>query len=204
MATPEILCGRELLEKRCANCDIFGWEQVDPVVSPLRRCTGCWKISYCSRECQEEHWRKVHKAHCKFFSGAKRLEGDDLHQKDTCIHCILQKEAGAEVFKQDNPNYICLFNNKTPSGRVLLALHGRYPIPSAWNRDNRVEGIIDLLQRLLLRSKPPNSLSISCIQGMWRKFQRSFLCKIFLSVFRKQHFPKTTNERAIRVSIFQN
>lgn len=151
MASAEIRVAMDILEKRCANCDIFVWEQVDPVVSPLRRCTGCWKISYCSRECQEEHWRKVHKAHCKFFSGAKRLEGNDLHQKDTCTHCILQKEAGAEVFKQDNPNYICLFNNKTPSGRVLLALHGRYPIPSAWNRDNRVERIIDLLQRLLLK-----------------------------------------------------
>ena len=29
------------LEKRCANCDIFGWKQVDPAISPLERCTGC-------------------------------------------------------------------------------------------------------------------------------------------------------------------
>ena len=151
MATPEIGCGMELLEKRCANCDIFGWEQVDPVVSPLRRCTGCYKISYCSKECQEEHWHKVHKQHCKFFSGAKSLEGNDLHEKDTCTYCILQKEAGVEVFKQDNPNYICLFNNKTLSGRVLLALHGQYPMPSAGIPENRVERIIDLLQRLLLK-----------------------------------------------------
>ena len=151
MATPEVGCGMELLEKRCANCVIFGWEQVDPVVSPLRRCTGCYKISYCSKECQEEHWHKVHKQHCKFFSGAKSLEGKDLHEKDTCTYCILQKEAGVEVFKQDNPNYICLFNNKTLSGRVLLALHGQYPMPSAGIPENRVERIIDLLQRLLLK-----------------------------------------------------
>ena len=52
MASAEIRVAMDLLEKRCANCDIFVWEQVDPVVSPLRRCTGCWKISYCSRECQ--------------------------------------------------------------------------------------------------------------------------------------------------------
>ena len=151
MATPEIGCSMELLAKRCANCVIFGWEQVDPVVSPLRRCTGCYKISYCSKECQEEHWHKVHKQHCKFFSGAKSLEGKDLHEKDTCTYCILQKEAGVEVFKQDNPNYICLFNNKTLSGRVLLALHGQYPMPSAGIPENRVERIIDLLQRLLLK-----------------------------------------------------
>ena len=151
MASPEIGCGMELLAKRCANCVIFGWEQVDPVVSPLRRCTGCYKISYCSKECQEEHWHKVHKQHCKFFSGAKRLEGKDLHEKDTCTYCILQKEAGVEVFKQDNPNYICLFNNKTLSGRVLLALHGQFPMPSAESPQNRVERIIELLQRLLLK-----------------------------------------------------
>ena len=151
MATPEVGCGMELLEKRCANCDIFGWEQVDPVVSPLRRCTGCYKVSYCSKECQEEHWHKVHKQHCKYFSGAKSLEGKDLHERDTCTYCILQKEAGVEVFKQDNPNYICLLNDKTPSGRVLLALHEQYPMPSAGSSGTRVERIIDLLQRLLLK-----------------------------------------------------
>ena len=151
MASAEIRVAMDLLEKRCANCDIFGWEQVDPVVSPLRRCTGCYKISYCSKECQEEHWHKVHKQHCKYFSGAKSLEGKDLHERDTCTYCILQKEAGVEVFKQDNPNYICLFNNKTPGGRVLLALHEQYPMPSVGSSGTRVERIIELLQRLLLK-----------------------------------------------------
>ena len=42
------------LERRCANCDIFGWKQADPTISPLKRCTGCYKISYCSKECQEQ------------------------------------------------------------------------------------------------------------------------------------------------------
>ena len=80
MASAEIRVAMDLLEKRCANCDIFVWEQVDPVVSPLRRCTGCWKISYCSKECQEEHWHKVHRRHCKGrchlrFSGIPPLRG---------------------------------------------------------------------------------------------------------------------------------
>ena len=78
------------LERRCANCDIFGWKQADPTISPLKRCTGCYKISYCSKECQEEHWHKVHKRHCKYFSGKKTLEESDLHNKETstyvCLH----------------------------------------------------------------------------------------------------------------------
>ena len=65
--------GREIvgdfLDSKCANCLLFGWEQPDPSSLPLKRCTGCQKVKYCSKECQEEHWKKVHKRHCKFFSG---------------------------------------------------------------------------------------------------------------------------------------
>jgi len=31
---------------------------------PLMRCAGCRQISYCSRTCQQEHWKKVHKDRC--------------------------------------------------------------------------------------------------------------------------------------------
>ena len=67
----------------CANCKLFGWEQPDPKASLLKRCGGCWKIYYCSQECQEEHWRKLHKRHCKFLSGKRGLEGSVVHIKDT-------------------------------------------------------------------------------------------------------------------------
>ena len=90
----------------CANCKIFKWEQVDPKTSPLKRCTGCYKISYCSKECQEEHWHKVHKRHCKYFSGKKPLEESDLHKKETCGRCIKQEAAGRKVFKEENPTYV--------------------------------------------------------------------------------------------------
>ena len=83
---------QEFLDRNCANCTLFGWGP-NPSSIPLKRCTGCLKIYYCSKECQEEHWRKVHKRHCKFFSGEKGLEGTVVHNKETCSDCIKQKAA---------------------------------------------------------------------------------------------------------------
>ena len=66
----------------------------------MKKCTVCQKIYYCSKECQEEHWRKIHKRQCKFFSGEKGLEGTVVHNKETCSDCIKQKAAGKAVFKE--------------------------------------------------------------------------------------------------------
>ena len=107
--------GPDFFSNGCANCKIFNWKQVDPTISPLKRCTGCYKISYCSKECQEEHWHKVHKRHCKYFSGKKPLEESDLHNKETCGRCIKQEAAGRKVFKGENPTYVCLHDPKLNS-----------------------------------------------------------------------------------------
>ena len=137
----------------CANCELFGWDQLDPRSSPLRRCTGCRKIYYCSKECQEEHWHKVHRRHCKLFAGQKGLEGTVVHEKETCNHCIMQEAAGQEVFKDKNPNYICFFDPKNLRAKSLLELQLRYPLPVEETPQNRVDKIIDLLQILLLKIK---------------------------------------------------
>ena len=39
-------------------------------LKPLSKCTGCRKVSYCSRECQLQAW-KVHKTDCKKHSNKK-------------------------------------------------------------------------------------------------------------------------------------
>ena len=109
-------CGRQmrLPEQKCANCVIFGWKQVDPTI-PLKRCTGCYKISYCSKECQVEHWHKVHRRHCKYLSGKKPLEESALHKKKTCGRCIKQKAAGRKVFKENEPMSASLTPSSTPA-----------------------------------------------------------------------------------------
>jgi hypothetical protein len=40
----------------------------------LRKCSSCSKAMYCSRSCQEEHW-KEHKPDCKKWKQAKVAAG---------------------------------------------------------------------------------------------------------------------------------
>ena len=137
----------------CANCKLFGWEQPDPRASPLKRCTGCRKIWYCSQECQEEHWKKVHKRHCKFFSGKKGLEGTVVHNKDTCGRCAKREAAGKRVYKEDDPTYICFFDPLNPKATRIQQLQMKYPLLSEDSPRSRCERILDLLLILLLKIK---------------------------------------------------
>lgn len=41
--------------EKCSNCESSSHD--------LKKCAGCHLVSYCSRECQKEHW-KGHKAEC--------------------------------------------------------------------------------------------------------------------------------------------
>ena len=145
---------QQLHAKTCANCKIFGWKQPDLGTSPLKqpdmgtrplkRCTGCRMLFYCSKECQAEHWRKVHKDHCRFLSGRRPLASKG-HNKEDCKHCIMEEAAGEAVFKEGNPNYICFFNMiKNPKAKGLKEMQ---PLRAG----NRLERIVDLLQRLLLK-----------------------------------------------------
>jgi len=60
------------MRKICWNCPSYGW--FDPMIEmktekPLSACKNCKLAMYCSKECQKEHWKKVHKKHCKYLSG---------------------------------------------------------------------------------------------------------------------------------------
>ena len=146
------------LDRNCANCHLFLWEQpaACSLTSPLTVCTGCRKISYCSKDCQDEHWSKVHKRHCRVFSGLVGLEGTVVHNKETCNHCMMQEAAGRKVFKENNPNYICLYDPSNPRAKSLQEIQLQYPFPlkaGAEQEQSRREKIVVLLQRLLLKIK---------------------------------------------------
>ncbi|KAF4615824.1 hypothetical protein D9613_012435 [Agrocybe pediades] len=46
---------------QCENC---GKKKGDDGVAELKRCAGCYKVAFCSRECQKTLW-PTHKADCK-------------------------------------------------------------------------------------------------------------------------------------------
>ena len=65
-----------LLYGQCANCLVFGWKQPLPAV--LRKCSKCKVLQYCGESCQKEHWKLVHKHHCKKLAAVKMGEGGGL------------------------------------------------------------------------------------------------------------------------------
>ena len=52
------------LMNECLNCKVFNWEQPEELTT-LRKCKQCKVVQYCSESCQKEHWKRVHKQHCK-------------------------------------------------------------------------------------------------------------------------------------------
>ena len=52
------------LLNKCVNCLLFNWGQPEEL-STLRKCKQCKVVQYCSESCQKEHWKSVHKQHCK-------------------------------------------------------------------------------------------------------------------------------------------
>jgi hypothetical protein len=56
------LKNHERTGKICPPC-----ETLEETHTKFKACTGCYKVSYCSRECQKKHWKGEtgHKKHCK-------------------------------------------------------------------------------------------------------------------------------------------
>ena len=93
----------------CSNCVLFDWKQPENPKA-VRRCTRCLVVAYCGKECQEEHWHKVHRHHCKYLGGVKKAKHSE-HKKETCNTCIASNSLGDLVFSPTNPNYVCIFEH---------------------------------------------------------------------------------------------
>jgi len=64
-------------------------------------------MTYCDKDCQREHWLKVHRNHCKFLSGQKPVANSN-HVPESCSLCQDQKNAGgAKLFSWDSPETNC-------------------------------------------------------------------------------------------------
>ena len=74
------------LFKKCFNCLCYGWKQVeDP--DRLKNCMKCKVAFYCSKECQQEHWVKLHKKHCTWLTMAVP-ESLNFHNSSECWSCL--------------------------------------------------------------------------------------------------------------------
>ena len=60
---------------KCANCLLFDWAEPGVGVK-LQQCKQCKVLEYCGQACQEEHWKLIHKSHCKKMARAFEEEGE--------------------------------------------------------------------------------------------------------------------------------
>ena len=67
--------GKDKWKESMKGCDNCGNR-----LKPLSKCTGCRKVSYCSRECQVQAW-KGHKSECKKHSGSKKTKKEGKEKK---------------------------------------------------------------------------------------------------------------------------
>ena len=129
----------------CANCELFGWKGT----SDVKKCSRCHVVAYCGQECQEEHWHKVHKEHCKYLGGIKKAKHSE-HRKDACTTCMGSGSTGDPT----NSNYACIFENL--DWNILPATYP-HPFPLNGSPEDRIEKLIIVAQRILLKVKVTKS-----------------------------------------------
>ena len=98
----------------CDNCSIYGWKQPDDR-STIKRCSRCEVVSYCSKQCQKEHWYNAHKQHCKYLvPSTSKLLPNAKHNEATCLVCKEESRAGLVNMAQSNnkvlPCYMSVLN----------------------------------------------------------------------------------------------
>ena len=68
-------------------------------MSALKRCSKCKLATYCSEQCQKEHWHNTHKNHCKYIS-KKKVLATATHDNSACVACKEESQAGKEMVSE--------------------------------------------------------------------------------------------------------
>ena len=82
-------------------------------------CPHCNLVHYCSSDCLEEHWVKVHNKHCSSLA-ASVVPTTYLHKEEECDQCLaVAAQGGPEaVADQQSPLYPCTEMQKAPNNCV--------------------------------------------------------------------------------------
>merc|ERR1719187_2532636 len=87
---------------------------------------GCHLMTYCDKDCQKEHWKKVHRFHCKILSGEKTVAGTE-HRKEDCEMCQVENRTKSKLLHDPNsPATMCHLEMLTNSLSVLLPMQFGY------------------------------------------------------------------------------
>jgi len=104
----------------CLNCSVYSWAHVkvpspngpfyayEESSDPLLRCSKCKMAHYCDKDCQAEHWKKVHKDQCKYSSGKTPLKvGIHCHDSSICPACMEENQVGKMIMSKDDSHWGC-------------------------------------------------------------------------------------------------
>jgi len=159
----------------CLNCRLYSWEQAkvpSPVgpfyiketsKEPLQRCSKCKVAHYCDKDCQTEHWEKVHKDRCKYLRREKELKaGVHRHQESTCQGCKEEKELGHLIKNKDDSHWGCHMGDglqefwENPTLTYRSGDGELYDAPLSMelgdltgNFTSRLEHVVSVLQKIL-------------------------------------------------------
>ena len=141
------------MQRKCDNCVFFRWNQPEDM-STIKQCVRCKSATYCSRQCQQEHWHNVHKKHCKYIAGVKVLPMSK-HEEASCLVCKKEAETGKwEVSKSSNPVLPCLLSlhNQEVLDIYMETDMLAFPLAETTGRFmTKTEATITVMMRILLK-----------------------------------------------------
>jgi len=137
----------ESVARQCVNCDVYGWNQVEDT-DALLCCPHCNLLKYCSLDCQEEHWVKVHNKHCS--SLASSVVPTYQHKEEECDQCVAVAAQGGPdaVADQLSPVYPCILKSLDGTRKSLLSHH---PFSLKGDTEDRIERLVVLIKKLLVK-----------------------------------------------------
>ena len=84
----------------------------------LRRCTGCKKSAYCSKDCQTKDWNN-HKRRCKVVLDSKKKPRDDNSKKKT-NKATFKRFGVTETIPTSSSQDVASFKSPTPETRGAI------------------------------------------------------------------------------------
>ena len=122
---------------------VYVWKQLEDTDS-LLCCPHCNLVKYCSAECLEEHWVKVHNKHCS--SLASSVVPSYQHKEGECSQCLAVAAKGGSDAVADplNPVYPCVLKSLDGTCKSLISHH---PFPLNGDPEDRIERLVVLINR---------------------------------------------------------
>ena len=158
-------------------------------------CPNCNLLHYCSPECQEEHWVKVHGKHCSTLA-ASVVPGYQ-HKEEECTQCLaVAAQGGPEaVSDPESPLYPCILKRFDGSSKSLLTHH---PFSLDGDPEDRIERVVITIKKLLLKMALSNhKVMETCSEEMGQMLAFMDFNRLMIWMLRKS---KPRPEAAVSLS----